>query len=54
MQSYFLKMPMTKNNNGEIFLNITEKEGWVQLMEKDKDYRKAVIKAFSSSAYQNN
>jgi hypothetical protein len=32
---------------GEIFININEKEKWVEIREKDEGYRKQVLKALT-------
>lgn len=44
----FLGNPDKENEYGEIYLNIYEKVGTVELKEKDIEYRLAVIKAFST------
>jgi hypothetical protein len=37
----------TKNDEGELFLNINASEQWLELSEKDPDYRPVIIKALS-------
>ena len=44
----FLGNPDKENEYGEIYLNINENDGTVELKEKDIEYRSAVIKAFST------
>ena len=44
----FLGNPDKENEYGEIYLNIYENNGTIELMEKDIEYRSAVIKAFST------
>jgi hypothetical protein len=37
----------TKNDEGELFMNINTNENWLELREKDEDYRPVLIKAFT-------
>ncbi len=39
----------TKNDEGELFLNINGADKWVELKEKDLDYRSVVLEALTSS-----
>ncbi len=34
---------------GEIYINVNEKEHWIELKEKDEDYRKAVLNALTTN-----
>lgn len=43
----FLGNPDVENDYGELYLDFNEEEGWVELKEKDIEYRPQVIKALS-------
>ena len=37
----------TQNDEGELFLNINSNENWLELREKDEEYRPVMIKVFT-------
>jgi hypothetical protein len=37
----------SKDDEGELFLNINPMEKWIDLREKDPEYRKTIIKVLS-------
>jgi hypothetical protein len=39
----------TKNDEGEIFLNVNAKDNWVELREKDEEYRPLIIQIFTKN-----
>ncbi len=39
-----------EDDNAEIFININVKEHWIEIKEKDEDYRKQVIKALTNNS----
>ena len=39
----------TKNDEGELYLNINSTDKWVELKEKDEDYRSVVLEALTGS-----
>jgi hypothetical protein len=41
----------TKNDEGELFLNINATDKWVELKEKDEDYRLVVLEALTGSRH---
>jgi hypothetical protein len=43
----FLGDPNSEKDYGEVYLNIYEGQGKVEVLEKDIEYRQSVIKAFS-------
>ena len=43
--------PANENDYAELYLNINENEQWVEVKEKDEEYRKAVLGFLSSPLY---
>jgi len=41
----------TKNDEGELYLNINSTEKWVELKEKDEDYRSVVLETLTSGRH---
>lgn len=39
-----------EDDNAEIFININMKEHWIEIKEKDEDYRKQVLKALTNNS----
>jgi len=35
--------PANENDYAELYLNINDNEHWVEVMEKDEEYRKAIL-----------